>query len=374
MKKILTLAAVALCVLSANAQVTAHKFFDNWSIGVNGGVVTKTTGKTSFDDFGRVAGLELTKQITPVWGLGFEGEAGFKTTGFKTIVDNANVNLLNKVNFTNWFCGYKGVPRVFELEGIVGVGFNHYFEGSAVKNHNEFTSKMGLNFNFNVGQKKAWTIALKPAIIYGMGQKQYNVNNSVVELTAGIAYHFKTSNGKHHFTKMQTHNQSQIDALNATINGLRTDAQQKDEKISDMNRQIRDLQKHLNDARNRKPVVETVEVHTKSEKTTLESVITFRQGKTIVDAAQLPNVERIATYMKNHKDCKVIIKGYASPEGNPEINTRLARERAEAVKNILIKKYGIAANRITAEGQGVGNMFSEPDWNRVAICTLEESK
>ena len=374
MKKILTLAAVALCVLSANAQVTAHKFFDNWSIGVNGGVVTKTTGKTSFDDFGRVAGLELTKQITPVWGLGFEGEAGFKTTGFKTIVDNANVNLLNKVNFTNWFCGYKGVPRVFELEGIVGVGFNHYFEGSAVKNHNEFTSKMGLNFNFNVGQKKAWTIALKPAIIYGMGQKQYNVNNSVVELTAGIAYHFKTSNGKHHFTKMQTHNQSQIDALNATINGLRTDAQQKDEKISDMNRQIRDLQKHLNDARNRKPVVETVEVHTKSEKTTLESVITFRQGMTVVDAAQLPNVERIASYMKNHKNSKVIIKGYASPEGNPEINIRLARERAEAVEPILINKYGIAGNRIKAEGQGVGDMFSEADWNRIAICTLEESK
>lgn len=374
MKKIFTLTALSLLVLSANAQVTAHKFFDNWSIGVNGGVVTKTVGKTSFDDFGRVAGLELTKQITPVWGLGFEGEAGFKTTGFKTIVDNTNVNLLNKVNFTNWFCGYKGVPRAFELEGIVGVGFNHYFEGSAVKNHNEFTSKMGLNFNFNVGQKRAWTIALKPAIIYGLGDNKYNVNNSVVELTAGVAYHFKTSNGKHHFVKPQLHNQSQIDALNATINGLRSDVEQKDGKINDMNRQIRNLQNQLNDARNRKPIVETVEVHTKSEKMTLESVITFRQGKTIVDAAQLPNVERIATYMKNHKDCKVIIKGYASPEGNPEINTRLARERAEAVKNILINKYGIAANRIAAEGQGVGNMFSEPDWNRVAICTLEESK
>ena len=29
--------------------------------------------------------------------------------------------------------------------------------------------------------------------------------------------------------------------------------------------------------------------------------------------------------------------------------------------------------RISAEGQGVGNMFSEPDWNRVSICTLEEN-
>ena len=95
---------------------------------------------------------------------------------------------------------------------------------------------------------------------------------------------------------------------------------------------------------------------------------------TTVDASQLPNVERIATYMKNHKNSKVVIKGYASPEGNPEINIRIARERAEAVKTLLTNKYGIAANRISAEGQGVGDMFSEADWNRVAICTLEESK
>ena len=44
------------------------------------------------------------------------------------------------------------------------------------------------------------------------------------------------------------------------------------------------------------------------------------------------------------------------------------------MKNILVNKYKIDAARITAEGQGVGNMFSEPDWNRVSICTLEEAK
>ena len=37
-----------------------------------------------------------------------------------------------------------------------------------------------------------------------------------------------------------------------------------------------------------------------------------------------------------------------------------------------MKRYKIAENRITAEGQGVGNMFEEPDWNRVSICTIHE--
>ena len=98
------------------------------------------------------------------------------------------------------------------------------------------------------------------------------------------------------------------------------------------------------------------------------------QGKSVVDASQLPNVERVAIYMKKHPEAKVVIKGYASPEGNLAFNEKLAKARAQAVKSILVKKYKINDTRITAEGQGIGDMFSEPDWNRVSICTIEEGK
>lgn len=69
----------------------------------------------------------------------------------------------------------------------------------------------------------------------------------------------------------------------------------------------------------------------------------------------------------------MVIKGYASPEGSLEVNQRIALARAKAVKELLMKKYGIGSERILAEGQGVGNMFSEADWNRVSICTIEEA-
>ena len=105
-----------------------------------------------------------------------------------------------------------------------------------------------------------------------------------------------------------------------------------------------------------------------------ESIITFRQGKSVVDASQLPNVERVAIYMKKHPEAKVVIKGYASPEGNLAFNEKLAKARAQAVKSILVKNNKINDTRITAEGQGIGDMFSEPDWNRVSICTIEEGK
>jgi len=107
---------------------------------------------------------------------------------------------------------------------------------------------------------------------------------------------------------------------------------------------------------------------------TLESIVTFRQGSSKVDVSQLPNVERIASYMNRHPESKVVIKGYSSPEGSIEVNERIARARAESVKSILAKKYRIDNSSITAEGQGIGDMFSEPDWNRVSICTLQENK
>lgn len=81
----------------------------------------------------------------------------------------------------------------------------------------------------------------------------------------------------------------------------------------------------------------------------------------------------IADYMKNHPDSKVVIKGYASQDGNLDFNIRLAKNRAEAVKEALIKKYKISADRIQAEGRGIGHMFEEESWNRVSICTLESA-
>ncbi len=379
MKRIFTTVLLGAAALTAGAQcVEGHRFLDNWSIGLMGGAEAPTT-RSYFGHTRGVLGLELTKQITPVFGLGVETVAGFNTTGSYTGVDNLNTSLLGKVNFSNWFWTYTGTPRLFEVEGVIGVGFNHFFGGGTpyeVADGNALSSKFGLNFNFNLGKEKAWTVALKPAIVYSLEggcertEVQYNVNNSALELTAGVVYHFRNSNHKHHFTLLKEYDQAEVDALNAKINDLRGMVEARDAELRRKEGEVRDLQQQLNDCRNRQPVVQRV-VNTKQ---TMESVITFRQGKSTVDASQLPNVERVATYMKNHREAKVSIKGYASPEGSAAVNERLARERAEAVKDILVKNYGISADRITAEGQGVGDLFSEPDWNRVSICTLDEGR
>ena len=100
----------------------------------------------------------------------------------------------------------------------------------------------------------------------------------------------------------------------------------------------------------------------------------FQLGKSTIDASQKPSVAMIATYMKNHPTSKVAIYGYASPEGNAELNQKLSDARAKAVYDMLVNTYKIAPSRLTHKGLGVTDeLFDENDWNRVATF-IEQSK
>ena len=392
MKKSLLLILSALSLSNLNAQETnlgGNKFCDNWSIGLNGGIVTPMTHSAFFKNARAVVGLDVNKQLSPIYGLTLESNWTVNTVSpmaaqySNTAFDAFNVMLLNRLNLNNIFTAYKGQPSLFEVELVGGFGWlrlNNFYESGEGANH--LASKAGVNFNFNIGEKKAWTIAVKPAIFWDMSMwdapvahnhPNFNANYGNWEITAGVAYHFKNSNGKHYMTKVRAYDAAEVAALNASINTLRQEATAKDDQLRRANdaltkeqQKSADLEKALQECRNREPKVIT------NNKKTLESVVTFRQGKTTIDASQQPNVERIATYLRNHKQAKVNVLGYASPEGSAEVNARIAKQRAEAVKNMLVTKYRISESRISAQGQGVGYMFEEPDWNRVSICTIVE--
>ena len=348
---------------------------DNWSIGIHAGVTTPLTHSAFFPNMRATWGLGVGKQLTPFFGMGVEAMTSINTTASKTAFDNTNVSLLTSVNLSNLFAGYWGTPRLFEIETVAGLGWLHYAQNGD-GDRNSISSKLGLNFNFNLGEAKAWTIGIKPALVYDLnacGERNvgFNANRAAWEITAGLKYHFRCSNGKHHISFAKLYDQAEVDALNEQVNNLRQTNVDQEAELTAANQRNAELEQQLADCKNQGPVIVTDTIT--SHKKTLESVVTFRQGGVSVVASQTPNVERIATYLKNHEKATVSIKGYASPEGKAEVNARIAQQRADAVKSLLVKRYKIAENRITAEGQGVGNMFEEPDWNRVSICTIHEN-
>ncbi len=373
MKRLGLLAAAVVMAMSVSAQtVTESKTFDNFYIGINGGVATATTGHGWLKNLQPNAGLRIGRNFTPVFGMAVESNAYFKNTnGFTTgtLVNALNTSLLGTVNLTNWFGGYKGEPRVFEVSALYGLGWGHIF-GTPTEEYKTdmLTSKVGLDFAFNFGSDKQWQFYLEPAIIYSLNGNgyqgvKYDIDRSVVQLNAGIVYKFKNSNGTHNFKIAELRDQSEIDALNAQVNSLRGELSGKDSELDAKDRKIADLEKALEDCKNSKQPVYVRPVTA----TNLQPTVLFRQGKSVIDPAQYAPIELIATYMKNHPEAKVEIKGYASPEGSAEINQKLSEERAEAVKNALVKKYKISADRLTTKGMGATDkLFEQVEFNRVA--------
>lgn len=384
MKKFLIATASALAVVgTANAELrplTPSKPFDNMSITLKGGVASPLHPERGSmgSNFRGMAGLEIRKQITPNFGIGAEGEMFFnsstwnKMPSMHNVIDNSYVGIFGAFNMSNVIGGYKGSPRTVEVELISGIGWLHgYVPKSQGRDYNDIGLKNGLNINFNLGESKAWTISLKPAIIWNVTNDYKTVLSSkaaAMEIAAGVTYHFGNSNGSHSFTFYDcdfTQHNEQINELRGLL-----------EQCSEANFMLENanaaLAEQLTECRN-KPA--TVVTNTVVENTnTLESIryVFFKIGSSKITADQQPNVEMIADYMKNNPASTVEIKGYASKDGNLDFNIRLARARAESVKNMLVKGYGIKADRIKAEGQGIGEMFKEGSWNRVSVCVLQD--
>ena len=376
MKKfILMLSAIALTATVSAQTVEESKTLDNVYIGINGGFATKSTAHGWFNSLNPNLGVRIGRYFTPVFGLAVESNVYLSNKPYpsiKTFVRSMNTSLLGTVNFTNWFGGYKGEPRVFEVYGLYGLGWGHVFGHPSEYTHdNMLTSKAGIDFAFNLGKAKAWQIYIEPAMIWTLAgnnavrdnEVQYDLNESGFQLNVGFIYKFKNSNGTHNFKIAELRDQSEIDALNAKINDLRSDLNDKDGQLAAKDRQIADLQKALDECNNKPvPVYEKP-----ATVTNLQPTVLFRQGKSVVDPAQYAPIELIAQYMKNHPEAKVEIKGYASPEGSAELNQKLSEARAEAVKKILVNKYKISADRLTTKGCGATDqLFEQVEFNRVA--------
>ena len=375
MKKIIVLIAALTMTAAVSAQtVTESKTFDNFYIGINGGVATKATGHKWLSDLDPNAGLRIGRWFTPVFGLAAESNAYFSNKPYQstgTAVRFLNTSLLGTVNFSNWFGGYPGEPRNFEIIGLYGFGWGHLFgnperftlpivgDFKQIEGRNNLTSKAAIDFTFNLGANKAWQFYVEPAIVWGLNdviapsragnvqaalghqRLQYNLNKAYVQLNAGIVYKFKNSNGSHNFTVAQLRDQAEIDALNARINALQDELAKKPREVV-------------------KEVVKEVPGQNIVREVKVEDLVfvTFAQGKSNLTA----DARTALSAIKEGKHVQIV--GTASPEGSPEINQKLSQARADAVAEYL-RSRGVIVDEAT--GKGVQGTTS----NRLAVVYVK---
>lgn len=63
-------------------------------------------------------------------------------------------------------------------------------------------------------------------------------------------------------------------------------------------------------------------------------------------------IAQVASKLYNNPNYKAEVVGYCDNSGSEEFNQKLSLKRAETIKNILVKQYGIDANRISIVGKG----------------------
>jgi outer membrane protein OmpA-like peptidoglycan-associated protein len=405
MKKLFAVLAIFAGMISANAQEeytikSSNLFWDNWYASANVGAITPFKGNliknTRFN-----MGVEVGRFLTPVFGLGAEYRLAVNTTPSVNMFDQSNLTGLMKFNLTNLFLGYTGEPRFFEMGLNYGIGWGHNFvcswpypyvfgletgmvhDGSdglrtitvedVTDQHgwdmNYLTSKLGLEFNFNLGEEKAWQFNVKPALVWAMHENFYsessdhgyklNGNMAAIELVAGLTYKFGNSNGTHNFVRARLYDQNEVDFLNGQIFDLKGQLTDKDAQLAAANDRIAQDAKRIKE-------LEDVIANFKCDPE-LETIVNFACASSRITNSQTANVERVANFLNANENAKVSIKGYASPEGGTNYNQKLSERRANAVKDMLIKKYGIDESRISAEGCGETEMFSKREANRCAI-------
>ncbi len=89
---------------------------------------------------------------------------------------------------------------------------------------------------------------------------------------------------------------------------------------------------------------------TKSEEIRID--IKFATNKSDISDEYATEVERVAKFLKKYASVKSEIAGHTDSTASDAYNQKLSQRRADAVKAMLVERFGIDAARLTAVGYG----------------------
>jgi outer membrane protein OmpA-like peptidoglycan-associated protein len=80
--------------------------------------------------------------------------------------------------------------------------------------------------------------------------------------------------------------------------------------------------------------------------------IYFSFNSDVIREESEPTLKEIAEVLRRHPDWKLQVNGHTDGIGNEQRNLDLSRRRASAVKDALVKRYGVGTARLTTQGFG----------------------
>lgn len=259
----------------------------------------------------------------------------------------------------NYFAPYKE-NRFFHIIPFVGVGAGYRFDADCgcvlldSKDETRLTplANVGLQLKFRLAKRVDLNLEGKmTANDYRL--RSYAEGTEVRggylgSLGASLTFHLGK---KKEFTPVTLQDDALISSLNSTLSALRAENAELSKRPVDC-----------------PEVVEAPQV----AGVAVGNVVYFRLNSAVVDANQMINIRNIAEYAKNNTETITLVGHADRQTGTAEYNYKLSQRRAEAVKKILVEKYGISADRIKASWEGDRvQPYAENVWNRVVIMNAE---
>ena len=335
--------AISAIAQDTNNYVGSSKFTDNWSITLQSGVVTPFGHFFKDGSTTPIVVLGADKYINPWLGVGVDARTSIGTGSnynIHTAFDMVNLNGYVKFNILNAI-KFDGTRRLFEPVVYTGLGWGHV-NCKDCKNvefattvRNYLTYRAGAELNFNLGKDKAWSVVVNPSVVWGnICNGRLVKTNGNFEVTAGIVYRFKSSNGK------RVQSVSPVPLLVAQVASLQA--------------QVEDLK---NKSVNVVEVIKEVPVHTNVVVQDTWIVMFSHNSAELTDKSK-------ETLNKIGENAVVSVNGYASrePKSNENYNLILSTQRANVVKAYL-EERGVKV----AEAVGHG---CDDEFGRVVVVSV----
>ena len=326
-------------------QVITNPFWSNWFFSVGGGAQVLFGNNDHIGKFrDRIAptlNVSVGKWVTPGFGLRMQ-YSGLQSKGFTT---NESANYV--VGGPREDGSYKQRWDYMNLHGDLLINLNALFGGYnpdrvyGIINRFRLSNAVDLNLELS-----ATGLEGKFDGEHG-GKPDYD---GILGATLGVTYYFPTRGFQRPVPQIIS--ELELRQMRDQMNAMAAANMQ--------------LQQQLANAQ--QPVVEEAEEVVVTDANIAPRTVFFKIGSDKLSPQEEMNLSYLAGKMKEFPNMTYTINGYAdSATGTPSINQKLSLERAQAVKDLLVKKYGISADRLSVAAGGGVDKFGQPILNRVVL-------
>jgi len=386
-------------------------FWDNWFVGLTGGVATYFGEDDLYhpDGFDKMltpnVKLSVGKWLRPSYGLRIQAEGpalrgwndgknaegvytwnkfAWGTDGMPLTIDPVLANNPKRssngtgyyqemryfdmhldfmVNLINLWSEYD-VNRPVEVMLYAGVGWAHQFNYRGIPRTDELVGKVGTIVDFRLTDRLSGIVELQGSLLNesfdgqvggrGISSGQNRSAEAYASLTAGVSYRLRNTFSKYEFIDPEV-----VKELNNRVN----DALEENKRLQ---AQVEEYCPKDSCDKLRRQLKEMMAQPCKEK---LYVVVHYIIDKWNVRSSELYKLEEVAAYMERHPEATIALTGYADVKtAYPAYNLKLSERRAREVVRLLTTRFGIKKERIKSKALGdTVQPFRENERNRAVI-------